>query len=154
MKNFRIILITLLSLKAIMTLKIIRGDLQRERLLSQSQYLYHSEADGFKVPKLNSKVESEINSLNFPVERKLLSDNDKNQLQNKRFQEEYIAQVKKYQENYSFLNHLNDIENDDLKAINQRYITLKSQIKHTKDLINERFDEVFNNFIQPARSDY
>ena len=52
------------------------------------------------------------------------------------------------------MNHLNDIENDELKEINQRYIGLKTRIRDTKLLLGESFDKIYNNFVQPGRTNY
>lgn len=143
MKNIRKILITLLTLQITHQFKLIAKNLaeKQEFLKARASHnLFHSK---------NSKFTKKI------ADRNLLSnDEQKNQDQNKRFQEEYFNQVRKYKENYGFLNHLNDIENDDLKLIHQRYIKLKASIRHTKDVINENFDETFNNFIIPNRGHY
>ena len=137
MKNIRKFLITLLILHVTNQFKIIAKT--------------HTEKANF----LRNRKRGSLKSTKKVTDRKLLSgDEKKNEAQNKRFQEEYLNQVRKYKQNYGFLNHLNDIENDDLKLIHQRYIKLKAAIRHTKDIINMNFDETFNNFIIPNRNHY
>ncbi len=46
---------------------------------------------------------------------------EKNQEQNARFRQEFTKQLKMYQTGYNFRNHLNDIENDEIKQIHDVY---------------------------------
>lgn len=75
-------------------------------------------------------------------------------LQNERFQDLMQEAVQQYDQTYKFRTHLNDIENDQLNQIHDRYIMFKGQIRDAKNELLERINTLYTNYVNPERSEF
>lgn len=62
--------------------------------------------------------------------------------------------VKDWNQKYMLNNNLDDIENNELKQVHEKYSILKGQIRNTKNTVYEQLDKIYNNFINPARFNF
>lgn len=72
--------------------------------------------------------------------------------QNERFRDIMGNMVKQWSAEHMFGSHLNDIENDVLNQVHDRYLSFKGSIKKAKNHLHEDMDIIYNNFINPGRT--
>ena len=74
--------------------------------------------------------------------------------QEQRFQEEMRKQVEQETNKFGFMNHLQEITSDQMDSIHGEYINARSQIEYAKNFINNKMDNIYNNFVTYNRPFY
>lgn len=88
--------------------------------------------------------------------RKLLmsfywNSNEKRYVQRERMKELAKNTLKNLMERYQFEAHLDQWNHETLEDIHRQYNKAKSNIQLAKHFLIEKMDNIYNNFIQPAR---
>lgn len=92
-----------------------------------------------------------------PVDpRKLLlsfywNSNEKRYVQRERMKELMKNTMKNLMERYQFEAHLDQWNHETMEDIHRQYNKAKSNIQLAKHFLVEKMDNIYNNFIQPAR---
>ena len=77
--------------------------------------------------------------------------NEKRYVQRERMKELMKNTVKNLMERYQFEAHLDQWNHETLEDIHRQYTKAKSNIQLAKHFLIEKMDNIYNNFVQPAR---
>jgi hypothetical protein len=76
---------------------------------------------------------------------------EKRYVQRERMKEVMKNSLKNVMERYQFESHLDQWNHETLEDIHRQYNKAKSNIQLAKHFLIEKMDNIYNNFIQPAR---